>query len=297
MVEIDLVGDGLGWIKLHRKLIDSELWQDSGLLHVFLYCVLKANHKQKYVKLKKGKGYSRSVIVQRGQFIFGRLQAGKDMDMAPSTVWRRLQYLQKIGVVDIKSDSNKSIITVLNYNLYQGGEQEVGQVIGQVTDSKRTGNGQVTDTTNKDKNEKNDNIPYQAVADIYNELNPKLPKASYRSPQRDKLLRGRWNQHKDFQSLDWWRAYFQLVADSTFLQGQTEHKFKCDLGWLLNPSNFIKVLEGRYTNQSKPSRGDSPHGESKERLIYLNTKLKREGLTQEERYERQQLEIENRRKT
>jgi phage replication O-like protein O len=44
-------------------------------------------------------------------------------------------------------------------------------------------------------------------------------------------------------------------------------------------------------------RDDSPSGELRERLIYLNTKLKREGLTQEERYERQQLEIANRRKT
>jgi hypothetical protein len=263
MEKVDLAGDGLGWIKLFRKAMDSEVW-NPGLWLVWCYCLLKANHKQKYLHTTKGRGHSRSVIIQRGQFMFGRNQAARDCKMPPSTLWGRMKYLQEIGMLDIKSDSNWSIVTIFNYNTYQGDDKDAQQENRLVTDSKPTANRQLTDTTNKDKNEENEEkIPYKEIADIYNELNPKLPNATYRSPERDKLLRGRWNQHKDFQSLDFWKAYFQLVADSSFLQGLTDHKFSnCNLGWLLNPSNFVKVYEGNYTDQ-KPSTGDSPSGESR----------------------------------
>jgi hypothetical protein len=294
MESIDLAGDGLGWIKLFRKAMDSEVW-NPGLWLVWCYCLLKANHKQKYLHTTKGRGHSRSVIIQRGQFMFGRNQAARDCKMPPSTLWGRMKYLQEIGMIDIKSDSNWSIVTIYNYNTYQGNDKEDQQENRLVTDSKPTANRQVTDTTKKEKNEENEKIPLREITDIYNELNPKLPKATYNSPERDKLLRGRWNQHRDFQSLDWWRAYFQLVADSSFLQGLTDHEFtRCNLGWLLNTSNFVKVLEGNYTDRGKQKEGVRPHGvsmeESRERLIHLNTKRREEKLSKEEYFEKIALE-------
>lgn len=34
-----------GWIKLHRKLLDSPIFQNEKLFKVFAYCLMKASHK------------------------------------------------------------------------------------------------------------------------------------------------------------------------------------------------------------------------------------------------------------
>ncbi|HIA6871830.1 TPA: DnaD domain protein, partial [Staphylococcus aureus] len=35
-----------GWIKLHRKLLDSPIFQNEKLFKVFAYCLMKASHKE-----------------------------------------------------------------------------------------------------------------------------------------------------------------------------------------------------------------------------------------------------------
>ena len=36
-----------GWIKLHRKLLDSPIFQNEKLFKVFAYCLMKASHKDR----------------------------------------------------------------------------------------------------------------------------------------------------------------------------------------------------------------------------------------------------------
>ena len=48
----------------------------------------------------------------------------------------------------------------------------------------------------------------------------------------------------------WFTRFFEYVAKSDFLTGKTG-KFSCDLGWLVNQSNFEKVLTGKYENKSE----------------------------------------------
>lgn len=50
------------------------------------------------------------------------------------------------------------------------------------------------------------------------------------------------------EALDWFDRFFEYVSNSDFLTGKTG-KFTCDLGWLVNQSNFEKVLTGKYENK------------------------------------------------
>ena len=34
-----------GWVKLHRKLVDNPIFKNDKLFRVFMYCLLKASHK------------------------------------------------------------------------------------------------------------------------------------------------------------------------------------------------------------------------------------------------------------
>ena len=57
-----------GWIKIHRKIMDNCIYKDAHLLHLFIHCLLKANHKANKFLFN-----DKEMIIERGQFITGRL--------------------------------------------------------------------------------------------------------------------------------------------------------------------------------------------------------------------------------
>lgn len=151
MVPLDLVGDGLGWIKLFRKAMDSEVWANPNLWKTFCYCLLKAVHGKQYVNISTGRG-QRQVVLTRGTFLFGRLSAAKRLGFTPSTTRNYMKKLEEMGLIDIFVGTHYSVITVLNYNRYQD-EIPTG---GQASDRQVTGKWQASDTYKNDKNDKND---------------------------------------------------------------------------------------------------------------------------------------------
>jgi hypothetical protein len=50
------------------------------------------------------------------------------------------------------------------------------------------------------------------------------------------------------EGVEWFGRFFAYVADSDFLMGRSS-EWSCDLIWLVNKSNFEKVIQGSYENQ------------------------------------------------
>jgi hypothetical protein len=50
--------------------------------------------------------------------------------------------------------------------------------------------------------------------------------------------------------LEWWAGFFQHINKSKFLTGKVNSKdgraFVADLEWIIKPSNFAKIIEGKY---------------------------------------------------
>lgn len=106
------------------------------------------------------------------------------------------------------------------------------------------------------------NCPHEAIIALYHEVLPQCPKVLEWNETRQGYLRARWRQkampnggsavyQTVEEGLAHWRIFFQWVAESKFLTGQAEAKpgrppFCADLEWLLRPTNFAKVVEGRY---------------------------------------------------
>jgi len=84
---------------------------------------MKANHENKWVPIKIGRGTTQ-VHVKRGQFIFGRKVAAKELKMKPTTVQDRIQKLVNMQNLVIKPVTHYSIVTICNYDYYQGDENE-----------------------------------------------------------------------------------------------------------------------------------------------------------------------------
>lgn len=114
-----------GWIKLHRKLKDNAIFASEAGLKVWVWCLMKARHERGVVLVGK-----QMVHLRPGQFIFGRLSSSEELNMKPSTVRNWMMYLQKEGYLDSKPTNKYSVITVLNWELYQDegqGVSELGQ--------------------------------------------------------------------------------------------------------------------------------------------------------------------------
>ena len=95
--------------------------------------------------------------------------------------------------------------------------------------------------------------PQGEIVALYHAVLPSLRRVREWTPARQVLLRKRWSESPDRQSLEWWRQFFAYVAESDFLMGRTHGQngegFDCDLEWLVRPKNFVKVIEGRYENR------------------------------------------------
>ena len=61
---------------------------------------------------------------------------------------------------------------------------------------------------------------------------------------RRRAIRARWG---DLPSLEHWKAFFERVAKSPFLQNKTDAVFRNDnLDFLLRPVNLAKIVEGHF---------------------------------------------------
>jgi uncharacterized protein YdaU (DUF1376 family) len=101
---------------------------------------------------------------------------------------------------------------------------------------------------------------HQAVIDLYHEHLPTMRRIEVWNDQRAGYLRQRWREvaaelalegeitAKDV--LSWWGEFFQHIDKSKFLTGKVNSKdgraFTADLEWIVRPSNFAKIVEGKY---------------------------------------------------
>ncbi len=131
--------------------MDSAVFSDSALFHFWMYCLLKANHRRKTVTVKTGRGAT-SVMVEAGQFIFGRKQAANDLNLPPSTIRNKLSKLVGLRKVGVQPDTHYSVITIINWDSYQADEKKEDRQ----EDRQRTGKGQAKDTNKNEENVKND---------------------------------------------------------------------------------------------------------------------------------------------
>lgn len=89
--------------------------------------------------------------------------------------------------------------------------------------------------------------PHAEIIALYHELLPSLRQVRTWEGKRPKHLQARWREDFERQNLDWWGRFFGYVAKSDFLMGR-KTDFAADLEWLIAPSNFAKVIEGKYEN-------------------------------------------------
>lgn len=94
------------------------------------------------------------------------------------------------------------------------------------------------------------NCPHQEIIDLYHSILPMCPLVREWTPARAAQLRARWNEDEKRQNMDYWRRFFEYVAECDFLVGKAGSKpFYADLEWMTKIANFTKIREEKYANR------------------------------------------------
>lgn len=99
-------------------------------------------------------------------------------------------------------------------------------------------------------------IPHEQIIAAYHEILPMCPRVAGWSKKRQSLLKARWTENRERQSIEWWQSFFGWVAESKFLTGRVPPApprtvpFLAGIEWLLTEGNFLKVIEGGFNRDS-----------------------------------------------
>ena len=135
------MADISGWIKLHRKLLDSAVFDNEKLLKIWIWCLIKASHQD--IEIVVG---NQLVQLQAGQFVFGRKKASVELGISETMVYKYMKMLANMGMLDIKPNNKFSVVTIEKWDFYQGSDADVEQQTIQQRNSRRTTKGQQRNT-------------------------------------------------------------------------------------------------------------------------------------------------------
>lgn len=158
-----------GWVKLHRKFINWEWYDEPNVKSVFIDLILNANHQA-----SAWHGHE----IEKGSFVTSVADIAARNGLTTQQVRSALTKLEKTGEISKKSTNKNTLIIVLGYAKYQDLFVEEQQTNNkQITNKQQTNNKQTTNSlyNKNEKNEKNEenekNIykrePYKDSTDMY----------------------------------------------------------------------------------------------------------------------------------
>lgn len=125
-----------GFIKIHRKILDWEWYNDANTCRLFFHLIFTANYKD---------GCFQGKAVKRGQVIIGLRKLSAKLGLSLQQVRTSLNKLKSSQEVTIESTHQYSIITLVNYSLYQDNKDEDNT---QAVNEQHTNNTQINTQSN-----------------------------------------------------------------------------------------------------------------------------------------------------
>lgn len=205
-----------GWIKLHRKILKWEWYDDPNTFRVFIHCLLMANHED---------NQWHGQTVPRGSFLTGRNLLAKQTGLSVQSVRTALEHLKLTNELTIKSTKQGTVIYINKYDDYQS--REVQSTI-KPTNEQPTSNQRVT-TNKKDKNIKNDKNNIYTIKLFLEHREKILLKAKEKYPDKNcekaiedfiGYIQSRKTKYRDFKL-----AFFNWVREDRFNQYGQQKNF------------------------------------------------------------------------
>jgi len=145
-----------GWISLHRKIQECEIWANSqpfDMRSAWVDLLLLANHRDVDMIFD----YT-PLTVKRGQYLTSVRKLGARWSWSNKRTLKYLRLLESLNMITRESNAKRTLITIVKYEVYQDtrnaevNTNEHTEVNTEETQGKRRGI-----TNNNDNNDNNDN--------------------------------------------------------------------------------------------------------------------------------------------
>lgn len=134
--------DDKSFIKLHRRMLKWEWYDDINTKVLFIHLLLIANWED-----KKWKG----IVIKRGQVVAGRKKLSKETGLTEQQIRTSLNKLISTNEITSKTTNKYTLLTIEKYDVYQQKEEKNNtrnnqQLNQQITNNQPTNNQQITTT-------------------------------------------------------------------------------------------------------------------------------------------------------
>lgn len=168
-----------GWIRLYRKLQECWVWEDKEPFDkrsAWIDLLLTANHADAKLLFN-----GELITVQRGQILTSVRKLSVKWKWSVNKVYRFLKLLERDKMLQKESNKDRTLLTIVNYSVYQGGEYTNGNSDGYTDGSTNEYKSETpTDTPSEHKQECNND---KNVKNVNNNMREKKPKKKYYDDQ------------------------------------------------------------------------------------------------------------------
>ena len=94
--------------------------------------------------------------------------------------------------------------------------------------------------------------PYKEIAELYNSICISFNPIKQITDKRKGNMNARYKESKC--NIEVFKILFTKMQESNFLKGGWDSGGKADFDWVMRPTNFVKVLEGKYDNNKNQKK-------------------------------------------
>lgn len=192
--------------------------------------------------------------LKRGQIVVSMRFLAQGFGMTEKGARVVIQKLEKLGMVVIQGATKGTIITICNYDKFQSNEKTEGNQQGKPRANEGRSKG-------ANKNEVNKQLSNEGIS-IYEKTG--LSKIRKLTETRKKHLNARI---KDCGGIDGWMEACEKIKNTRFLHGENDRGWTASFDWIINETNFTKIMEGNYDNADARTESSQPLTDEDKRRI------------------------------
>ncbi len=181
----------IGYVKIHRKLVEWGWYQDCVVKSVFLHLILNASFKESQWM---------GINIKKGQVIIGTEQLAKDLVLSRQQVRTAINKLKSTNEITTKATNQFTVVTLVKWEEFQSNDEiATNKLTDKATNEQPTDNQRITNEQPHIKNIKNNkNINNNICAPakknkFYNFEQKPIDYETVRQKNLEKLLK-KWSQ-------------------------------------------------------------------------------------------------------
>ena len=250
-----------GWLKIYRSIVDWEWFSEHDMTVFFIWCLCNAN--------VDGRMW-RGVYVKPGQLVVSRSTVCKELGISERRYRTIISRFAKSGEITMKPQGAFSILTIVNWEIYQ--EDTISE---NVFNNEKTTSPKADECVEKTEvreepfnslftqeevlvsekpTPKVPELDCSFVVKLFNDRCKGFPKIVKLTEKRKKVIRIWFDDIGG--TYDKVQEIFDRAQSSSFLRGDNNRAWSADFDWIIHKSNWVKILEGKYDDKKNVTQNN-----------------------------------------